>query len=567
MAEETGRDGVAAVTRRPSLRKTVRDGQPTLPEKYLEALEQKRKQLDESIHKYIAAKEREYKLYERDVRQHAKGADVSPTLPAQQDEGLSSSASIGAAKRRLSSEATPDTLAENPRLREQQSSAVDASLAAGVRGEPKNLAVEEDQDEQRVANAGLTDRRASAEREKEFLGVFTPPYLPAIDNAGAPPLARADSAPAVVQASSRDGAAHNNKETLHKAESDSGLQAKAKHPAHLQAIRRTSSSGSSADGKLASAMKSTGHHARLSKKRVSLAVGDSIVAPSDNVPIALDHHSTPSHSRRRVPSAERGRPVVSEPTTATMDFAAPPALTSVQRVEQIMNGGGPAATNQADKQSIAKGGAPSMPGTAPAASGTSPISRTQSGIDLDGDLFDLEDDSRIPHTQAENEEFENELEAEEDVTPGVVGRVDLDVASAELTGTPMSLPGVAVGEQHARDSDDELILEPTALPAPATADNNDEHAVHLEFGPTFASSSQQPTRPGFRRPSVNADPVFRGADYHAVEAQAVEEEIYGSSYSRPTSKGSFTGGSLGESYMAKHAEGMMKMRMAQRQNG
>ena len=47
--------------------------------------------------------------------------------------------------------------------------------------------------------------------------------------------------------------------------------------------------------------------------------------------------------------------------------------------------------------------------------------------------------------------------------------------------------------------------------------------------------------------------------------EAVENEVYGSSYNRPNTKGSFTPGSLGESYMARHAEEMMKLRMAQQQ--
>ena len=77
---------------------------------------------------------------------------------------------------------------------------------------------------------------------------------------------------------------------------------------------------------------------------------------------------------------------------------------------------------------------------------------------------------------------------------------------------------------------------------------------YLASGPSSAVASQQPTRPGFRRPSVIRDPVYQGTDYRAAERDAVEKEIYGSSFNRLSSKGSFTAGSLGESYMAKHAE-------------
>lgn len=61
------------------------------------------------------------------------------------------------------------------------------------------------------------------------------------------------------------------------------------------------------------------------------------------------------------------------------------------------------------------------------------------------------------------------------------------------------------------------------------------------------------------------DPIFKGNDYQNEEAKAVEDEIYGSSFARPTVKSSFTGGSLGESYMARHAEEMNKLRTAKRE--
>ncbi|KAK3082496.1 hypothetical protein LTR53_020306, partial [Teratosphaeriaceae sp. CCFEE 6253] len=99
------------------------------------------------------------------------------------------------------------------------------------------------------------------------------------------------------------------------------MYAKYKRPVHLQLAKRTSSSGSSADGKLASAMKSpTQSLQRPKRKRVSLAVGDSIVAPSDNVPSALNNSSAPSHSRVRSPESERE----DAGATASLDFARQP---------------------------------------------------------------------------------------------------------------------------------------------------------------------------------------------------------------------------------------------------
>ena len=58
MSDKGGRDGL---TRRSSFRKSLADA--ALPSNYLEELEEKRRQLDESIHKYIASKEREYKNF------------------------------------------------------------------------------------------------------------------------------------------------------------------------------------------------------------------------------------------------------------------------------------------------------------------------------------------------------------------------------------------------------------------------------------------------------------------------------------------------------------------------
>ena len=548
MAENIcGRDGVATVARRSSFRKTVRENQSILPEQYLEALEQKRRQLDESIHKYVAAKEREYKVYEKDMRQQAKCADGVPTPSAQQDESPNDNTTTGLAKRRPSSEGAS---AGSPQLLGQEPPAAD------LMEETSKQALVDSDDKQSVASADTV----GSKRERDFLGVFTPQFLPALDNGGVPTLIRADSAPATLEMGKGQVPANDNY-TLQKADSDSGLQAKAKRPAHLRAIGRTSSSGSSADGRLASAMKSPAHHANPSRKRVSLAVGDSIVAPSDNVPLALDHHSTPSHSRTRVLVTEQGPTVADEKATAIMDFAAPPSLSSMQRVEHIMNGV-PALVDQLDQRSTGSGIA-SAPLDMTTSRGTAAPARTQSNIDPDGDLFDLEDDSAIPHSQDEKDAFDKALEAEDDTASGVLGRVDSNVDTVEPTGLPMASPGVLEG-QHAHDSGSDSGPEAIRSLSPDSL-KGDEHAVHLEFGPGFATASQQPTLPGFRRPSVNADPVFQGSDYQAVEARAVEEEVYGSSFVRP--RGSFAGGSLGGSYMAQHAEGMMKMRLAQKQNG
>ncbi|KAK5687025.1 hypothetical protein LTS10_001162 [Elasticomyces elasticus] len=525
MAEKAGvRDGFT-VARRPSFRKTLREQDSSLPPEYLDALEQKRKQLDESIHKYIASKEREYKNYEKELRQQAKnaaGAAGCAATPAQPSGSADGNGSLTSMKRRTSSESTVST---SPFLAPQQHSAVDTLLASGVRRQPVNQAIDEGGGAERPGTANLKDRRASAEREKEFVGLFTPPYLPLIDHKDERTLKRTESAPSAVETSSRATDADESA-SLPKADSETAMYAKYKRPVHLQLAKRTSSSGSSADGKLASAMKSPQQSLqRPKRKRVSLAVGDSIVAPSDNVPLTMKHSSTPSHSRTRSPENE----------------VAPHNIIAEQSALAVLaasNSSGPSATSEASTNA-------------------SPTSRTS--IDPDGDLFDLEEESEgIAQTASD---FDSAIESDEDAMPGITGRIDASGEPVERNDLPLQSPRVQISGTTGYDPEADLV--PVSA---ADMQADEEKAVHLEFGPSSSgfssSSSRQPTSPGFRRPTVESDPVFRGPDYFQEEKKAAEEEIYGSSFSRPPTKGSFTGGSLGESFMLKHAEEMMRTRMA-----
>ncbi|KAK5697619.1 hypothetical protein LTR17_023964 [Elasticomyces elasticus] len=540
MAEKAGvRDGFTVV-RRLSFRKTLREQDSSLPPEYLDALEQKRKQLDESIHKYIASKEREYKNYEKELRQQAKnaaGAAGCAATPAQPSGSANGNDSLTSMKRRTSSESTVST---SPFLAPQQHGAVDTLLAFGVHGQPVSQAIDEGGGAERPGTANLKDRRASAEREKEFVGLFTPPYLPLIDHKDERTLKRTESAPSAVETSSKATDADESA-SLPKADSETAMYAKYKRPVHLQLAKRTSSSGSSADGKLASAMKSPQQSLqRPKRKRVSLAVGDSIVAPSDNVPVTMKHSSTPSHSRTRSPENEV--PVSQAGPTASLDFAKQPHNVIAEQSALA----GLAASNLSGASAMSE-----------ASKNASPTSRTS--IDPDGDLFDLEEESEgVAQTASD---FDSAIESDEDAMPGITGRIDASGESVERNDLPLQSPRVQISETTGYDPEADLV---SVSAADMQAD--EEKAVHLEFGPSssgFSSnSSRQPTSPGFRRPTVESDPVFRGSDYFQEEKKAAEEEIYGSSFSRPPTKGSFTGGSLGESFMLKHAEEMMRTRMA-----
>jgi hypothetical protein len=153
--------------------------------------------------------------------------------------------------------------------------------------------------------------------------------------------------------------------------------------------------------------------------------------------------------------------------------------------------------------------------------------------------------------------FNMDDEFEEDIGTGIAGRV---------SHTPSPKPNE---QPTAADDEDELMYNnntPTQTPT-IPEDNEGTDSEHLEFRPGSVAASQQPTVPGFRRPSVVRDPGYTGRDYSRAATDADETGIYGSSYVRPISKGSFTAGSLGESYMARHAEEMMRTRGARKEGG
>lgn len=518
MSEEAEREGT---TRRLSSRRSL--SETILPQDYLDKLEEKRKQLDESIHKYIAAKEREYKHFQKEVK-----------LQYKLSQGQNGSQEV--VRQRAPSNETRE-VEQSTQLDGQRISAVDALLLnADRQGAPEAIA-EKREDGPRLQNksaiAGLQDGRASAEREKDFLGLFTPEYLTALDaEDGPPPLQRSTSAPFVPTRQEAQLATSS----FSRANSDSSAQAKPKRPSQLALVERTSSSGSSADGRLASAMRSPTQ--RPKQKRVSLAVGDSIVAPSDSVPNALSHNTTSSHSRKRSSLPERDYPL-SVKEFVPIDGPSESALEQSPANPDLAVQVNASRSDASDIDLLPAAAIQQNSASSPRSTPRQPVKL----VDPDGDLFDLqdEDEDAMP-SPIDSDDSDNVLEMEDDVS----GRV-------ELADPPVSIP-TSSGEVR-YDAANGLIPEPK---------NEDEDSAvpYLAFGP---SSAIAPTKPGFRRPSAIDDPVYVGANYEAAEEEAVENEVYGSSYNRPHTKNSFTPGSLGESYMARHAEEMMKMRMAQQQ--
>lgn len=515
MAENAGRENIA---RRSSFRKSLAEA--GLPQEYLDQLEQKRKQLDESIHKYIAAKERDYRQFEKDVRSQYRAQTHADAADAQQ--------------RRLASAEEAQQAADKSPL-----SAVDALMRKGSRRDSDNNAVDGDTGSSSAPSANtaasLNDRRASDDR-KEFIGVFTPQFLPALETSEdeeARTIARAASAPDM--AGNKD--LKSPEDAMQRANSDTvvlSAQAHAKRPAHLQLSQRTSSSGSSVDGKLISAMKSS-DYPRPKRKRVSLAVGDSIVAPSDNVPLTMSTSNVPSHSRTRTtpPSSQGSSPSSGSPIKEMPQFVLTTDLVKPSTTNGSTSGGLKALHDQHTAASQSQ----QAPKTGP-----SKYPRDDIGEFWHMEEPDEDETEKFP-------DFEMDDEFEEDIGTGIGGRV-----SHTPSPKPAEQPTASQGEEEEDD--------PLYTAAPTIEPEQESESEHLEFRPESVNSSQQPTNPGFRRPSVIRDPAYMGKNYSRAATNADEAGIYGSSYVRPVSKGSFTAGSLGESYMARHAEEMIRSRMA-----
>ena len=522
MAETAGREPLA---RRASFRKSLAEA--GLPQEYLDQLEQKRKQLDESIHKYIAAKDRDYRQFEKDLRTQYRATQTqTDAVDAQQ-------------RRRASAEEAQQQAGDKSAL-----SAVDTLLRKGSRRDSDNNAIEGDDASTSAPNTtaadSMNDRRTSDDRGG-FVGVFTPQFLPAVETSEderARRIARTASEPDMGITDKEFKAASI---AMQRANSDTGTagpQAHPKRPAHLQLSQRTSSSGSSVDGKLVSAMKGSSDQHRPKRKRVSLAVGDSIVAPSDNVPLLMTISNLPSHSRKRTtpPSSQGSSPASSSPVQAAQQFVVTTDLSKPKTPNGSAVGGLKALHEQQTNAARSQQAPTPSPSKFP-------------GDDI-GEFWHMEEPD-----ETETEKFPSfslDDEFEEDIGTGIAGRVS-------HTPSPKPTPPQKSPSGRDIDEDDLYTVEETHTDPEPDDDNETEH---IEFRPESVKASQQPTNPGFRRPSVVRDPGYTGKDYTRAAVNADETGIYGSSYVRPVSKGSFTAGSLGESYMARHAEEMMRLRMA-----
>lgn len=429
-----------------------------LSPEYLEQLEAKRKALDDSIHRYIASKEREYQAFEKELRHQVKHSSGHVALQTKTDKDISAISAVDTLLRTTSSRKIYEGTSE--------------------------------------VDFGPEDGTGNLQSKKEdFPGVFTPKYLTALEHSIS-----------VQTASAPAAGATNRHISMSVVRTNSDPAAQTSHPERLPLSQRTSSSGSSIDGRLISALKSTSDVTR-SRKRVSLAVGDSIVKPSDNVPVSLTVNSTSSHSRSRTPARQ-----------ALLDISHSTSDDSTQ------SGDSKASISAAIQTLQEQGSASAASATDAKRAMISPVQRHDVG-----DMFDLEEE--------------------------------------EMNATYEELPESSPEDYFANETADHMDQTDSRGLDADTGEPPPDDIVHSEplIFAEGAVATKQPASPGFRRPSAAIDPVYVGRGYTRAEDDAEESNFYGSSYNRD-GKGSFTSSSLGESYMARNAEKLMALRAQHQQD-
>lgn len=451
---------------------------------FLEEVDTKRRQLDEQIHRYVKQKEREFKLFERDARIKYRSAGAARP-PSPRASSVSSSSSIA------SMVASPSPTGKTP----PDWNISDDGIGSVARPRP------------------------SRDRETDFLGVFTPSFLPLLNNvnkkdaerAAAANIAPSTSAPPACQLPNppRPG-----DQELHRANSDPSNEPPGKQ-VRLKLEKRHSSSGSEGRG-LISALKSSAPQSRLPKqKRVSLIVGDEVVAPSDNI---AAHESANELARDLAAGMADGEP----PEDATEPISSPEETVTSLRMS-------PSPDRNLD------GGIPSG----------HPVERHKSGISFA--LANNKRDSDGPKSPIKIENVPTKAAGEDlfgfdDIADEDEGDLHIDNISDEGEAPDISpIPSPAPAEDIPRRSS--INIKELTL--------NERPASQIR---TLSSSSAQPISPGFSKPSVNTDPVLiYNKDLASPE---IEDNM---DYGSVTHSFLDRTGSLGESFMERNAQEMRKL--------
>jgi len=436
---------------------------------FIKELDQKRRQLDDQIHKFIAQKEREFKLHERELRTRYR----SPTAPSTQSPG-------------------------------------DASPT--VPADPPAHAADSNQDAQ-------ASKEKDHERESELLGLFTPAYLPLLESRP-PGLDRSPSAP-VLSDPATSTPILPDRQTLQRANTDPAGDNKS--PSYRRALGpRTPSSGSDQGRSLVSALKSPSAGPRLSnKKRVSLIVGDAVVAPSDNIfSSAARPSDQPLDTDLAAEHIEFQVPV--QPTPAETLETVPQRSPSLDRVES--------SVPQSIETGLQPGGLSLGFASATRGPGLTNDS-SPSKINPGGDL-------ELASPFSMDEEFESS-----EMYTTQIEDIDADLDSGLDSESTLR----AASPASPSDRDISPITDAPSLNIPIGS-----------FG-TSSSSSAQPISPGFSRPSVREDPQLDLSE--TPEELPTHGSLYGS-FSRPSYSKQQSSGGLGESFMQRNAEKLMRRRQS-----
>lgn len=457
---------------------------------FVQELELKRKQLDEQIHKFIAAKEREYKRFEQEIRRQYQTAslhrssqddlqtDMAPQISDHQDSMPSFSAS-----------------SEGPEAERHD--------------DQGNVRTRIDR---KSANSGLEDVRPSCEREKDFMGLFTPVYLPLLD--GKPDLGRSPSAPNLTDSRGIDDL-QTDRQPLQRAHTEPLLDGEGR----IRPRQNSRTPSSCSDG-LVSALKSSSGR-KPKPMRVMLQLADDLPAVHPNDDLPTEREYAPVRQAEAMHHSKSGRPKPEDDSPLQSPALSP--ITADKDPNEV--------PTQKVRSSLTQGLA-----IRPSISLAPPMSRAHSRNTSDDfdDLaspFPLDEEAHetqpLPEPDWEVDFQENIEEAPAERSPISISRSDTEQASSSPLSSGMSRGSLGAPTLKIRSS---------------------------------SSSSTQPISPGFSRPSVQEDPKF---EFFMDQTEQVENlDVQGSLYdtfSRPslTGRGTMTG-SLGESYMQRNAEAMMR---------
>lgn len=484
---------------------------------FLKELEAKRKQLDEQIHKYIASKEREFKLYERELRNRYREAGLQQPAP---DHAQST---VGSAH----ADSVPGP------------SQGDGAVQSGNGGTEETDMNEHIEDISAVTEPGSTqglkdtkDPKILRKKETELLGLFTPAFLPLLEQRDRQ-NERAPSAPPRLDRVEMNLPGTPERPLLQKAQTDP-TTGKAKRPARLMLGERMSSNSSDGNRTLVSALKSPSARSRMGKKRVSLVVGDEVVAPSD----------IPAEDRRS-PSDEEQSGALAHSLGSVAEYRRPYLASAGMPVAPI--------PSKATKSPPASSPQPESPRGSTLDTITIPSPTKQTIIPVptfDDDLaspFEMDEELHSRETQPrrylQDDDGEDQLHGSQDEQEEG-SEAGEEAAEEDDVGTPSPAMSPEIRTEKATD-------------IPIETPTKQEYALGSIRSSSL--SSNHPTSPGFARPSVREDPKFLFEDEEPGPKSTAGVK-YDSIPKSPRSPRQHAVGSIGESYMARNAESLMKKR-------